>query len=229
MSEVKRNLILHVFPLLGREENWHWHISVIKKYRDLFDGKVIVSCVFGEGLSDPRDVEKMMPREVDFRVFKNDQKLGEMVTFYDQVESVIQEDGWTLRSHTKGVTHRQIDIETIWARAMWACCIKSPPNSKKNCHVMGPMRIAESFGTPVWPHGWFFAGTFFWFRNEAVRSRDWKLPFKDKWFIEWWPGVVFEFRESECLFYDMKHRREFQAGDKRKIFIAQSEKISENI
>jgi hypothetical protein len=142
MNEVKKNLILHVFPLLGREENWHWHISVIKKYRDLFDGKVVVSCVFGEGLSYPGDVEKMMPREVDFRAFKNDRKLGEMVTFYDQVESVIQEDGWTLRAHTKGVTHRQTDIETIWARAMWVSCIKTPPNSKKNCHLMGPMRMA---------------------------------------------------------------------------------------
>lgn len=222
MGNSKKSLIFHLYPLLGREENWHWHLHVIRQNRGLFDGKIVISTVAGPKLAPPDSVAKLLPDNVEFRHYPNDSKFGEMVTFYDQIDSVLLEGGWTLRAHSKGVTKPQDSLETIWAEAMWASCLMSVPGSEEKSHTMGPMRIAESEGTPVWPHGWFFAGTFFWFRNSAVSSREWRRPFKDKWFVEWWPGEVFSIHESKCTFYEMKHRREFMEGQKRIFFLNQA-------
>lgn len=202
-SELK-TLIFHLYPAIGAELVWQWHLDVIKKNRNLFD-RILISSVHGNNLADPDEVRGLLPKGTEYRHYDNDPALGEMVTINDQIESALNSPGWTLRAHSKAASHPADRLRIYWAAGMWASSVTHLPMEKAEYHISGPMRIDWAKG--VCPgdgvpgrSGWFFAGSFFWMRNSELAVREYRMQSPTKWSIEVLPSAVFSISESHCCF-----------------------------
>lgn len=202
-----RNLIFHVYPLLGAEWNWHWHFDKIAENAEKFNGVISIAIVTGPGLASPEIVKNRLSGvPVNHWIIEpNEKRLGETVTFTRLLETVETTDpnSITFRGHCKGVTHRRNGIEAPWANLMWDACmdIESAEDALASHVFAGPMKCHEPLVSKQ-RYRWFFAGTFFWFRNADVFSRDWREMEQTRWFPEAWPGVIASNEESACLLHD---------------------------
>jgi hypothetical protein len=205
-----RNLIFHIYPKIGAEWNWHEHIERIRRHQHLFNGKIAIAVVTGKGLAAPENVTRLMDgiRVTDWVIAENT-RLGETVTMTDLLRIVKTDDPNTItfRGHCKGVTHRKDGIEQPWAEMMWRACmdIQSVEDALASHTMAGALKchrplVANRKGE------WFYAGTFYWFRNREIFQRDWERTEPTRWYIEAWPEIVCDKDDAACLFFDHMDR-----------------------
>jgi len=201
-----RNLIFHLYPLIGAEWNWHWHIDQIRHAAPLFNGRIAIATVTGEKLASHIEVRELF-RDIPVTdwVVKPNSKLAETVTFTDLLQIVKTDDpnAITFRGHTKGVTHTRQGAEQPWARLMWSTLMDLPSvDDALSSHIMaGSMKCHEPLVSNQ-RYKWFYAGTFFWFRNREIFERDWSTMEQTRWYPEAWPGVLCKNEEAACLCHD---------------------------
>lgn len=202
-----RNLIWHIWPGHGQEWNWHWHAELIRHAAPLFDGKIAIGVNTGRGMATLAQVQSVFERVpvTDWIERPAVRSLGETTTFVDLLQLVQTDspDAITFRGHCKGVTHRPNSVEQEWARLMWAACMDlGAVHDALRSHIMaGPLKCQE----PLVSHQryrWFYAGTFFWFRNREIFQRDWSAMEQTRWYPEAWPGVLCRNDEAACLIHD---------------------------
>ena len=201
-----RNLIFHIYPLLGAEWNWHWHIEQIRQHQHLFNGRIVIAIVTGRKLATAEAVQKQMAGiRVDEWIVKPNSRLAETVTMPDLLRAVKTDDpnAITFRGHCKGVTHGRERTEQPWARMMWDACMDiSSVEDALASHIMaGPMKCHEPL-VSTQRYKWFYAGTFFWFRNQQIFERSWERMEQTRWYPEAWPGMLCTNEESACLLHD---------------------------
>lgn len=202
-----RNMIFHVFPLKGAEWNWHWHLEQIVRVAPYFNGRIAIGVGTGHNLAPVEEVQRRLEGVpvTDWIIRPNTKQLGETATFPDLLECVKTDDpnAVTFRGHTKGVTHSRTGIEQAWARLMWATCMDlSSVDDALASHLMaGPMKCHEPL-VSTQKYRWFYAGTFYWFRNREIFQRDWRTMEQTRWYVEAWPGVLCTNAESACLCHD---------------------------
>mgnify|MGYP003650120476 CR=1 FL=1 len=205
-----RNLIFHIYPKLGAEWNWHKHIDRIREHQHLFNGKICIAVVTGPGLASHGEVQRLMSgiRVTDW-VLRENSRLGETVTMTELLRLVQTDDPntITLRAHCKGVTHVRAGIEQPWAEMMWQACtdITSVEDALASHEMAGPLKCHEPLVQGK-RGKWFFAGSFYWFRNREIFQRQWDYTDRNRWAIEAWPEVVCESKNSACLFFDRMDR-----------------------
>ena len=193
-----RNLMFHIYPKLGAEWNWHRHIRNICRVAHLFDGKICIGVATGDGLAPQQCVRDLLSAvSVTDWVIRENSGLAEMTTFEDMLLCVSEADpeSITFRGHTKGVTHSPTGFEQSWATFMWATsmCISEVEHLLKSWVMAGPLKCRVGIDS------WFYAGTFFWFRNADIFSRDWRRMDWSRWYPEVWPSVVVKDGEAACL------------------------------
>lgn len=202
-----RNLIWHIWPRLGKEWNWHRHIEKIKAAAQHFNGRIAIGINHGDNLAKVDDVKRLLDGVpvTDWVTAKAEPELGETTTFVDLLRCVETDDPNTVtfRGHCKGVSHRKTGIEQPWSDMMWATCMDLPSvDEALSSHIMaGPLKCQE----PLVSHQryrWFYAGTFFWFRNREIFQRDWSEFEQTRWYPEAWPGVLCRNEEAACLCHD---------------------------
>lgn len=202
-----RNMIFHIYPLRGAEWNWHWHLKLIRNVASIFNGRIAIGIATGPHLTKPEIVQKQLESVpvTDWIIRENSKRLGETTTFVDLLKCVETDDPNTVtfRGHCKGVTHRRDGIEQPWARLMWSTCMDlASVDDALASHIMaGPMKCHEPLVSSQ-KYRWFFAGTFFWFRNREVFQRDWSTMEQTRWYPEAWPGVICTNEESASLVHD---------------------------
>ena len=205
-----RNLLFHIFPRIGAEWNWHWHIEQIRKNAHKFKGKICIGIATGVNLENPENVQSMLDGiPVTDWIIKPNTHMAETVTFTDLLRCVQSDDPNTItfRGHCKGVTHRQNGFEFEWARVMWDTCMDIASVEKAlSSHLMAGCLKCHKPIVPKNKSSWFYAGTFFWFRNRQIFNRDWGYTEPTRWFAEYWPDVVCENSEAACLFHDWMNR-----------------------
>jgi hypothetical protein len=199
-------MIFHIYPLIGAEWNWHRHIRFIESVSSMFNGKIAIGIVTGHDLASPETVMDLMKNvPVTDWVIKRNTKLAETLTFPDLLGIVKTDDpnSITFRGHTKGVTHRRTGVEEPWGKMMWATCMDiASVEDALASHVMaGPMKCHEPLVSKQ-RYKWFYAGTFFWFRNKEIFERDWETMEQTRWYPEAWPGVLCKNEEAACLCHD---------------------------
>ena len=202
-----KNLLFHMYPKLGAEWNWYWHIAQIRKHLSLFNGKICIGVATGEGLASATEVKeafKGIP-VTDWIIRPNSKGLGETTTLKDLLQCVETSDPnvITFRGHCKGVTHTKEGCEQPWARLMWETCMDWPSVAAAlSSHLMaGAMKCHEPLVSKQ-KYKWFYAGTFFWFRNKEIFSREWATMEQTRWYPEAWPGVLCTNQEAACLCHD---------------------------
>lgn len=206
LADPVRNLIFHIYPRIGAEWNWHWHIEQIKANSQLFNGKIAIGIVTGSGLASAETVKAKLSgvNVTDWVVKENTKQLAETATFTDLLSAVKTDDTNHVffRGHTKGVTHPKGSTEQSWAKMMWQTCMDWPSVSDAlQSHIMaGSLKSHEPLAKDI-KDTFFYAGTFFWFRSD-VFQRDWSYSEPNRWWAEYWPGHVCKTHEAACLCHD---------------------------
>lgn len=159
----------------------------------------------------------------------NDKRLREVVTFLPLLEVASKLEGYVFYAHTKGNSTKDgIAGATRWRNSMYHwllgraddCCARLAEGARMvgtNKMVWRPMPIGTMHSemqrlprpllrkTPF-PGGldnryqWIFAGTFFWFRADAVfESPHWREVPADRYAAEAWPGQMFQHDECHSM------------------------------
>lgn len=179
---------------------WRWNISQLLRRWDAFNGQKVVSVVTDNNSVAFDEVKKMFPSNgVTFFNFPNDNMLGEVVSFETLMNCVenIDHRQVTFYAHAKGVkyTREQLRSNMVrqWTRVMYSAMLDYPKliESSLRTKAMVGAFVRKGLGFGVLPPSWHFAGTFFWFRNDAIFGNDdWTHIPRAWWGAEAWPGIV---------------------------------------
>lgn len=205
-----RNLLFHIYPKLGAEWNWHRHIERIRNHQHLFNGKIAIAVVTGKGLAAHEEVVRLMEgiRVTDWVIAANTNR-AETETMAELLRIVKTDDPNTItfRGHCKGVTHRRDAIEQPWAEMMWQACmdIRSVEDALASHTMAGALKCHRPLVANRRSE-WFYAGTFYWFRNREIFQQEWEKTEPTRWYIEAWPEVVCKKEDAACLFFDYMDR-----------------------
>jgi hypothetical protein len=206
-----RNLIYHLAPFAGNDV-WLRNVRQLLRRIDLFNGKRVVAVSYGPGIVDHRTVcEAFGDHKVDFLQVANHSRLRERASAELLLDSVFSTDPHTATfyAHSKGVsTSGDSRGVTYWRNSMYHELLDDWPRvgvalTAKSCVGTHQKRRA------IFPDGlktdsWHFAGTFFWFRNDALFGQpDWRARIPNSgWGMEAYPGIMFAYDDSACVFMD---------------------------
>ena len=202
-----RNLMFHLYPLKGKEWNWHAHIDQIRKHQDKFNGKIVIGVGVDAKTATMDQVQALFDGiRVDHWLRADNNKLAETLTHVEMLTLLKTDDpnAVIFRAHTKGVTHQRDSVEQKWAEILWDGNMDLPSvddalASHLTCGVMRSQ-------TPLVrkkPGDFFFAGSFYWMRAKEVFEREWKWKEANRWIVEYVPTHLFSVAESACIFHDL--------------------------
>jgi hypothetical protein len=203
-----RSLIFHIYPKLGAEWNWHWHIEQIRRHQHIFNGHIVIGVGVDAGTATIEEVQRLM---ADIRVTKwiradNTVRLAETHTHVPMLTEVKTDDpnAIVFRYHTKGVTKTPDAVEMRWAALLWECNmdLQSVEDALASHLTCGAMRSMTPLVTAK-PGDFFFAGSAYWFRAKEAFERDWTWFEDNRWIVEYIPCHLFSRHESACLLYDL--------------------------
>lgn len=210
---MKRNLISYYY-FTPNNEYIKYHISLLKKYSHIFDGKKVIY------ISTDKDINI---KNIDTSIFnfinpdivkivENNPENRESEYFIDQVGEMINisdENSMTFYTHSKGSTYGNNSNLLNWIVSMYFFNLEEEyiklissnfSNNKKK--FSGIFRIP--FPCQPWiTSNWHYSGTFFWINNRQVFVDGWDDYYTDRFSVESYPGKKFDISdsmESEILF-----------------------------
>jgi len=213
----KRNLIYFVCPFKNNNE-WRLNIRELMKYMHIFNNKKIVVVGQGDKIFDISKVRKEFnDNSIVFYAMPNDKNLGEVLPFKKMMEKVYSLDPceFTFYAHAKGVSpkyqnrtnRKYMSNIRIWRNTMYYFCLRDPNLINRilsDFSCCGCYTNFKNIGNNSCK--WFFAGTYFWFNNKRVFSRDdWEIDMCDRYSVEAYLGCRFSLEESYNLFVMHPH------------------------
>ncbi|QDU10748.1 hypothetical protein [Gimesia aquarii] len=210
-DNVKRNLMFHIWPKESARPVWMKFINNLKRDIEIFNHKRIVGIAHGTDTADPQEVKDLLKEYIEeFIVHENQKELGEVQTFPEMLEYVMNEnpDEVTFYGHAKGVNHNPGTIAHAWADLMYEANVhyhkKVEFLLQRGFGLVGPFKHNSNRGhSDAWGgHGWHYSGTMFWFRNSEIWASNWRdiLPIYHG--VEAWPGRQLRSEYAACLFYE---------------------------
>jgi hypothetical protein len=208
-AESTRNLIYHVWPS-ACDDVWRWNLDLLLEYIGQFNGRRIVAIAVDHE-ADAEAVQDHLAGEVlEFMIFRNNPKAAEMVSFLPllaQVESY-DPNAVTFRAHTKG-THRICKEKKPhlreWVELLYRTNLGDWPTVREHLEssaMTGAFRKFDQFNKRRPTNKPSYSGSFYWFRNCFVFSREWYRVDEPRWGCESWPAKMFSMDETRCLFLD---------------------------
>lgn len=199
-----RNLLFHCYPI----SNWQWHFEQLRKRIGLFNGKRVISLAIDK--CNESLISEVTSSAVDIfdevHRFENNPKLREVVTFehlFGRVESENENEA-TLYAHSKGTSRTSRQIRR-WCGVLYTTLVDHWPVVQE---ILQKYPLAGSFkkvgiGWPVQEsHSqWHYSGSWFWFRNVDLFSKNWKLIEQFAHGIETYPSLHFREDEAGCVFW----------------------------
>jgi hypothetical protein len=188
-----------------------------------FNGKLTVAIAEGDGLHQQMAVMAAFNKgswfnRIRWLAMPNDPELRETATFLPLLLSVasVNSSEATFYAHTKGnSTSDDPRGATYWRNAMyanlldrWKECLDLLTQPPYVCVGTHKMHWGLSRNQPVNPyptglrHGeWMLAGTFFWFRNDAVFGHPrWRYVPADRYGTEAWLSGLFSQAQAASVF-----------------------------
>jgi hypothetical protein len=207
-----RNLIYHVYPAPG----WLDAVHEIAQHLEAFNGRVLVALALdaGMGLLAARDEIRTLLQPDGILITPNDPNLREAATFRRLLESILSDSPTdaTFYAHTKGITTadgacgamkwRRVMTDNLlgrWGDAMGHLRRYPFVGTHK---MIWPVGQASPFPTRLTPaHSWMHAGTFWWFRNDAVAAKYRpELIVPDRYGVEAFPAQMFPHHQAYSMF-----------------------------
>ena len=208
LSNPTRSLMFHLYPLKGKEWNWHWHVEQIRKHQDKFNGKIVIGVGLDKATATLKEVQAAFRgiKVDEWVVVDNTVALAETLTYVPMMRAVQTSDPNAIlfRYHTKGVTKTPEAIEQDWARLLWEVNMDLPSveDALASHLTCGAMRSMEPLVTGK-RGDFFFAGSAYWCRAKETFNRDWQHTEHNRWWVEYVPGHLFARHESACMLHDL--------------------------
>lgn len=206
------NLLYHVCPLKSNDV-WRANVRQVVRRLRIFNGRKVVAIATGNKLHGVDIVRKAFDDPaIEYLEIPNDRELREVATFLPLLEAVKSDDPEeaSFYGHTKGNSTRDNALGAeMWRNAMYhhlldhvnVCrdlLLKHP--------CVGTHKMHFGDATTPYPSGlrhgaWMFAGTFFWFRHDAVFAHPrWRDVPRDRYGAEAWLSGLFEPDEAATVF-----------------------------
>lgn len=202
---MKKNLIYYIYPL--KLDMVLFNLILLSKYYQMFDGErhVVVS-LDDKTLSFEKTsslINKYLPG-ITIHKRENDSKLGETAHFIFLLSKVKHTEGITFYAHAKGVWRQLPDNKPLkkWIELLYSINLgfNAIDERLKKYSVIGSFRKNRARYNISAP--WHYSGTFFWFNNKRLFSRQWEKIEQSKWGVESYPGHQFPHSESYCIAHD---------------------------
>jgi hypothetical protein len=179
---------------------WRWNVNRLKSFWPIFNGKKLISIATGDSLATPDIVRECFDsKDVQFMVTPNSPFLCETSSFIQGLELLKQEEteGVTFYGHAKGVTHEGENLKAVqrWTDAMYVLNLSSAGLIDK---LMQRYQAAGCYRQKMRHAGsdWHYSGTFFWFNNATLFSRNWRDIEQSRHGTEGYPGRHFNLEET---------------------------------
>lgn len=214
-KEIKwiRNLLVHIYP----KDNvmLDFNLDYISKYIHIFNGKKIINVAQGSGLLNLDQFKnKLIKKGVDikdiiFTTNKNN-SLQEVEPFIKNLLPKVKslnENEITFYCHSKGTSKKSFDIPKLWAKLMYENNLKDIRKIEKclkkyPCCGILKKGIGKAGGLKS---PWHFSGSFFWFKNKELFSKNWKkINAKHRCGVEIYLPLHFKSKEAYFLRYLLK-------------------------
>ncbi len=195
---MKKNLYYFVCP--ANPPVWRWNVGRLLTHWGTFNGRRLVAVATGEGL-EPEGVVRAAfdGAPAEFIAFPNDRDLRETAFFVEGLTCLqsLDPQECTFYGHTKGQAYEGRRLENVkrWTDAMYILNLGSPDLVDR---LVGRHPIIGCFKRRI-DHGgapWHYAGTFFWFRHDALFSRNWRDICRTRYGTEGYPGRMFRDEEA---------------------------------
>jgi hypothetical protein len=226
-DEWTRHLLYFVYPIAGNGV-WQRNVDQLLERIELFNGRRVCAIGYRSGtlVSKPERRGQRPPHALDipetvrarlaghgfeFVEFRDSAELGvigETAAFPTLLESVSGFTGpgdVTFYAHAKGVSrpvNRGVSVHP-WASLLYAANLDYWPivaEVLKSKPMAGSLKtLGRAMNYPGMAH---YSGTFFWFRNDAIFSRDWRNVPPIWGGVESWPGVVCKPDELGVVFFE---------------------------
>lgn len=222
-----RHLLYHCCPLVTNDL-WMRNVDQLCDRIGLFNGRLCVAVsIPGVVIAETGRPEAMCTMdevrqyfgerchrtdEIEFVPVKNDHRLREVASFQTLLDRVAtpKEGHATFYAHTKGnSTYGSVQGSIYWRNAMyyalldqWESCMDHLREhvAAGCCKMVWGDRYRSPYPSGLNHGRWMFSGTFFWFRNDMVFSReDWRKVPNDRYGAEAWLAGMFEHEQVKSV------------------------------
>ena len=213
-SVQRLNLLYHVCPITSNDV-WRSNVSQVKRRLRIFTGRKVVAVVQGDRLHSLDVVQRELnDHSIEYITRPNDPELREVATFLDLLQCVesTDSDEATFYGHTKGnsTADNALGAE-MWRNAMYHHLLDGVHTCRDllgshPCVGTHKMRWERREEWSPFPSGlnvgnWMYAGTFFWFRNDAVYGHPkWRDVPRDRYGAEAWLSMLFDVEPAATVF-----------------------------
>lgn len=204
-----RNLLYYIYPVTGNGI-WQRNVTHLLRRLPLFNGRRVVAIATdGRKLDPPGKVkDSFLGTVTDFITIRNKPGLREVAAFlplWQTVQSGDLDGQVTFYGHSKGVTRPVNPGVTVhpWTDIMYSCCLDYWPFVERQLltyPITGPFKKV-GHGFTGSQSQWHYSGAFWWLRNAALQTRNWKEVDQKWWGTESWAGLHFTTKEAGCLFH----------------------------
>lgn len=205
MPITRLNLLYHLTPLAANEL-WRFHCSRLSPLAPRFNGRVVIAVAQGDGLIPVDQVRPLLPA-VEVLTVLNHPEQRETVSLEALLQRVRSTDAdeASCYAHSKGVTQPHLKPVQWWAEALYARCAAAGEQAAKALERHPCTGVFKRRGRwshfPAWCD-WHYSGTFFWFRHDALFSRDWQAIDASRYGTEAYLSRFFDAASAHCLFGD---------------------------
>jgi len=217
-ERVPATLLYHFCPWDKRPGMVDFHGRCLGRYLPRFT-KIRINIATGEHCLDPGAVEDRLREHLqtdDVRFYRTpNTELAECPAFFEKLLPEVGPGENTCFAHSKGAVWREARPSQLWAELMYVHLLTNPRRMARlleehacvGCFKkVGPWRGAQ----------WYYAGTFFWFKD-LDRWPGYKIPkIHDRFAVESWPGRFVPEREALGLL-DEKLRNDLCYHQKPKL------------
>lgn len=208
----RRNLIYHVYAPKGNAE-WRPNLDKLRPHRGVFNGRVVIAVVKGEGMVSKEEVQRHLGwAGVEWISVENTlrSEASSLPILLNMIQSTAANEA-TFFAHTKGVAPLGDPVGARrWRNAMYAFLLdewQECVETLQTAAAVGTTRVKWDANQLFrWPSGlkhgrWQFAGTFFWFRHDAIFTLpNWRDVPNDRYGAEAWLGGLLPVELSETVF-----------------------------
>jgi hypothetical protein len=197
-SQVIRNLLFFVYPL--RTSCWPWHFKKLEEYQRVFNGRKVVVIAKDSHTDDTSKVRELAASlNPTFVEVENDPTLWEVPAFHNNLSRFesLNSNELLFYAHAKGVRHAVLPEGVMaWSECMYMLNLSNVgliDRISRSHKAIGAFRHEDHGIGGKW---WHYSGTFFWLRHDALFSAQWKVPGRDRFGVETFPGRIVPLSES---------------------------------
>jgi len=196
-----QSLIFHLTPLSGPAEScWRWHLRLLNKYADVFDGQRIFAIATGSGMIPESVVLPLLPPRSRAYTVPNNPNTRETESLPMLLEKARSESpgDMVFYAHSKGLYWVSTPMEAPtrwWSLAMYRWLLGTPHEVKK---CLGWRRHDGTVTTFPDFSRWHYQGTFFWFNAKELYACNWRQVDKSRYGTEAYLSRFFGREDAAC-------------------------------